>query len=71
MGYAQYCKLARSSVPKLEISRVKLRVYDGSIIKPLGKAQLQCMYAGKRRDLTFQILSNDVDHCFQRSPAQS
>ena len=60
MGYAQCCKLARSNAPKLENSHVKLRVYNGLIIKSLGKALLQCMYAGKRHDLTFQILSNNV-----------
>ena len=44
MGYAQYCKLARSNAPKLENSHVKLRVYDGSIInvavRKLGKIRL-------------------------------
>ena len=60
MGYAQYCKLTRSNAPKLKNSHVKLLVYDGSIIKPLGKEQLQCMYDGKGHDLTFQILPNDV-----------
>ena len=47
IGYAQHCKLARSNAPKLENSHVKLRVYDGSIIKPLGKAQLQCCMQAK------------------------
>ena len=73
MEYAQCCMLARSNVSKLENSRVKLRVYDGSIIKikSLGKAQLQSMYAGKGHDLTFQILSNDVVPLLQRRSALS
>ena len=58
--YAQYCKLVRSNAPKLENSHVKLRVYDGTLIKPLGKAQVQCIYEGKGQDLTFQIMSHDA-----------
>ena len=60
IGYAQFRRLARSSSPKLHPSDVKLRVYNGSIIKPVGKAQINCAYNGKSYNLTFQVLNNNV-----------
>ena len=60
IGYVQFRKLARSSSPKLYPSDVKLRVYNGSIIELVEKAQIKCAYNGKSYDLTIQVLNNNI-----------
>ena len=60
ISFAQFCKLARSSSPKLMKSEAKLRVYDGSVIKPVGRAQIECTYNNKLHNLAFQVLQNDI-----------
>ena len=60
MSYAQYCKLTRNNSTGLNNSNVKLQMYDGSLIKPLRKAQVQCIYNEKPYQLMFRILKKDV-----------
>ena len=60
VGYAQFGKVAQFSSAKLYPNDVKLRVYNGLIIEPVGKAQINCAYNGKSYDLTFQVLNNNL-----------
>ena len=42
IGFSKLCKVLQDGAPKLKESHAKLRFYDGSILKPIGKCQVHC-----------------------------
>ena len=41
-----FCRVLQDGAPKLEKSHAKLRFYDGSILKPFGKYQINLYWRG-------------------------
>ena len=45
--------------PDLPRSNAKLRLYDGTVMVPLGLCKLQCNYKGNTHELDFQVVGID------------
>ena len=43
--------------PHMERSKTKLKLFDGSLMKPLGEVDLQVIHGGQPRVLEFQVVS--------------
>ena len=55
----EYCKIAQDGNPDLQKSSVKLRLYDGSTMVPMGTCTLHCIHEGKNYELDFQVVNVD------------
>ena len=56
IGFNDLCKVLQDGAPKLKESHAKLRFYDVSILKPLGKCQIHCNWKMNSVDLEFQVV---------------
>ena len=48
-----------ATVPQMESSKTKLKLFDGSLIRPLGKVNLQDIHGGQTQVLKFQVVSGN------------
>ena len=56
IGFNDLCKVHQDGAPKLKESHAKLRFYDGSILKPIGKCQIHSNWKTNSVDLEFQVV---------------
>ena len=56
ISHAEYCRIAQDGDPTLQKSDAKLRVYDGSVMFPLGTCKLHCRRQGTDYMLDFQVV---------------
>ena len=56
MGYRDLVAINQTSKPRLKKSKVKLRLFDGSVMKPLGMARVKVHRNGTTDELKFQIV---------------
>ena len=56
MSYRDLVAINQTSKPRLKKSKVKLRLFDGSIMKPLGMARVKVHRNGTTDELKFQIV---------------
>ena len=55
-GFNDLCKVFQDGALKLKESHAKLRSYDCSILKPIGKCQVHCNWKKNLADLDFQVV---------------
>ena len=55
-----YCKITGEKNPKLQKSDVRLNLYDGSWMKPLGYTTVYTTLQGKRYKLGFQVVTTRI-----------
>ena len=58
MCYRDLCKINQSPNPPLKNSVVKLRLFDGSIMKPMGCVSITVTRENRESQLDFQIVEN-------------
>ncbi|XP_062619910.1 uncharacterized protein K02A2.6-like [Saccostrea cucullata] len=56
ISYKDFCAIAQYGDPPMQKSNSKLTLYDGSRMKPLGQAIVNCEQNGKQYKLEFQIV---------------
>lgn len=56
ISYKDYCKIVQDGDPSLYKSDAKLRLYDGTVMIPLGTCELMCDRPEKNYKLNFQVL---------------
>ena len=56
IGFNELCKVLQDGALKLKESHAKLRFYDVSILKPLGKCQIHCNWKMNSVDPEFQVV---------------
>ena len=59
MSYKEYCKIAQDGDAKLQKTDAKLRLYDGSVMLPLGMCELKCRQATRSYNLKFQVVNSE------------
>ena len=59
LSFMEYCKIAQDGNPDLQKSNAKLRLYDGSMMVPMGTCTLHCIHEGKNYELDFQVVNVD------------
>lgn len=59
ISYTEYCKIAQDGDPQLQKSNAKLRLYDGSVMIPMGTCQLHCNQEGNNNLFYFQVVDFD------------
>ena len=57
ISYRNVCVLLQTAEPPLENSTVRLKLFDGSIMKPLGQLEFLVEHTGERHSLLFQVIS--------------
>ena len=57
ISYRDVCVLLQTAEPPLENSTVRLKLFDGSIMKPLGQLEFLVEHRGERHSLLFQVVS--------------
>jgi hypothetical protein len=58
ISYKEYCKIAQDCNPKLQKTDAKLRLYDGSVMLPLGCCELRCNQPASSYLLKFQVVDS-------------
>jgi hypothetical protein len=58
ISYKEYCKIAQDGNPKLQKTDAKLRLYDGSVMLPLGCCELRCNQPASSYLLKFQVVDS-------------
>lgn len=58
MNLTDYDKIVCDQAPKLKPSCLKLKCYNGDLLKPIGQQNLKCAVNGKIYKLLFQIVKN-------------
>ena len=51
--------ISQNGNPALQTSKVKLRLFNGSVMKPLGEAKLKVLKEDKQHELKFQVVEGD------------
>ena len=59
MSYNDLSVVTQNGNPPLKMSRVKLRLFDGSMMKPLGEATLRVAHGDQAELLTFQVVQSN------------
>ncbi|CAB4034914.1 Hypothetical predicted protein, partial [Paramuricea clavata] len=59
ISYKEYCKIAQDGNPKLQKTDAKLRLYDGSVMLPLGCCELRCNQPASSYLLKFQVVDSN------------
>lgn len=54
--YNDLCEVAQKAQPPLRQSNARLKLYDGSVMKPVGQVTLKCKFKGSDYELEFQVV---------------
>ena len=57
LSYIDLSIIKQDGNPQMESSKTKLKLFDGSLMKPLGEVNLQVIHGGQTRVLNFQVVS--------------
>ena len=57
ISYGDVCALLQNAKPPLRKSTVRLKLFDGSVMKPRGEIDFVVEYRGERHSLQFQVVS--------------
>ena len=60
ISYDEYCSLYENSPPRLKQSEVRLRTYDGTVIKPVGQARIECELKNVAEVLKFEVVKENL-----------
>ena len=58
-SYKEYCKIAQDGDAKLEKTDARVRLYDGSVILPLGMCVLNGKRSSRNYNLRFQVVESE------------
>lgn len=56
ISYGDVCALSQTADPPLRKSTVRLKLFDGSVMKPCGEIDFLVEYKGERHSLQFQVV---------------
>ena len=51
--------ISQNGNPALQTRKVKLQLFNGSVMKPLGEAKLKVLKEDKQHELNFQVVEGD------------
>lgn len=57
ISYRDLSVLMQVGEPPLDVSQVKLKMFDGSTLKPIGETLLKVEHKGKQHSLSFQVVA--------------
>ena len=57
LSYRDLSIIKQDGNPQMESSKTELKLFDGSLMKPLGEVNLQVKHAGQTQVLKFQVVS--------------
>ena len=57
LSYRDLSIIKQDGNPQMECSKTRLKLFDGSLMKPLGEVNLQVIHGGQTQVLKFQVVS--------------